>query len=54
MSEKEEQFRVINDCYNTYTYIFYEIMRKDSRYRKRDLDEQADKLIKEINKMKKL
>lgn len=52
ITEKEEQFRKIQDEYDSFTYMFYESMRNGS-YTFDETCEQSDKLIKEIQEMKK-
>lgn len=52
MSEKEEQFRKIQSEYDSFTYMFYESMRNGS-YTFEEACKQSDKLIQEIEEMKK-
>lgn len=52
ITEKEEQFRKIQSEYDSFTYMFYESMRNGC-YTFEETCKQADKLIQEIEEMKK-
>ncbi len=51
---KEEQYRKINNEYTSFSYIFYESMRKNGQYRKLDVNNQITKLIKELTTLRKM
>ena len=52
MKEREEQFRKIQASYDSFTFMFYEAMRRNSHYTFKDLDKQIDKTIEELQKLK--
>lgn len=54
MKEREEQFRKIQANYDSFTFIFYEAMRRNSHYTFKDLYEQIDKTIEELQKLKRI
>lgn len=54
MKEREEQFRKIQASYDSFTFMFYEAMRRNSHYTFKDLDKQIDKTIEELQKLKRI
>lgn len=54
MNEREEQFRKIQASYDSFTFMFYEAMRRNSHYTFKDLDKQIDKTIEELQKLKRI
>lgn len=54
MKEKEEQYRKINDEYTDFTFIFYESMRANGIYGKKDVNKQIDKIITSLNVLKEM
>lgn len=54
MKEREEQFRKIQESYDSFTFMFYEAMRRNSHYTFKDLDKQIDKTIEELQKLKRI
>ncbi len=52
MTEKEEQYRKINNNYTNFSYMFYESMRKNGQYSKTDVDRQIDRLIRSLTALK--
>lgn len=54
ITEKEEQFRKIQDEYDSFTYMFYESMRDGGNYHKTDVDKQIDKLITRLKVLKEM
>lgn len=54
MKEREEQFRKIQENYDSFTFMFYEAMRRNSHYTFKDLDKQIDKTIEELQKLKRI
>lgn len=53
MNEKEEQFRAIQNAYDSYTYMFYEAMH-GGNYTFEQACKQGDTVIEEIQKMRRL
>ena len=54
MKEREEQFRKIQASYDSFTFMFYEAMRRNSHYTFKDLNKQIDKTIEELQKLKRI
>ena len=54
MNEREEQFRKIQASYDSFTFMFYEAMRRNSHYTFKDLNKQIDKTIEELQKLKRI
>ncbi len=54
MKEREEQFRKIQESYDSFTFMFYEAMRRNSHYTFKDLNKQIDKTIEELQKLKRI
>ena len=52
MSEKEEQYRKVNELYNQFSYMFYESMHKSGRYTKLEVNKHIDKLIRSLTVLK--
>ena len=48
MTEKEQQYRKVNNEYTNFSYMFYESMRNNGQYDKPDVNNQITKLIKEL------
>ncbi len=53
MKEREEQFRKIQENYDSFTFMFYEAMR-NGRYNFKDLNKQIDKTVEELQKLKRI
>lgn len=54
MNEREEEFRKIQESYDSFTFMFYEAMRRNSHYTFKDLNKQIDKTIEELQKLKRI
>jgi len=54
MSNKEIQYRKINDEYNQLSYMFYESMRNNGKYDKPDVNNQITRLIKSLCSFRKM